>query len=281
MEKIKIEGLYEAAYRAYSNISFDPEKRAEAIVYEYEEQLNTDIDSMPESEQQRYIDGYKKYLFAWLSAKSRCLSSMITGPANFPVRRNEKANRTEHTRSVEFSEWRTKALKSIARKTEELRPQSEKDAEIFCFYKEQVDDLFNGYSHLVNGFAKRVETLAKNGHVELVQSILDYLNSQQIEKNKIVATQRHSVWLLADMAKTFRASLESVKTAESTEEKINGVRVVKNQQADRIQLFFDGKPDPEMISKLKHAAFKWSPTNGCWQRQLTQNAIWATNNLLK
>lgn len=280
MEKIKIEGLYEAARRAYMNMSFDPEKRAEGVVKDFEEELNKDIETIQEGEKDYYIERYKKFLFDYLSAKSRCLSAMITGPANFPVERNKKYLAIEDNRFNGFRKWREKALKSIAKKVEEAKPQSEKDAEIFCFYKEQVDDLFNGYSRLITGFAKRVETLAKNGRVELVQSILDYLNSQQIEKNKIVATPKHSVWLLADVAKTFRASLESVKTAESTESEINGVRVVKNIQADRIQLFFDGKPEPDMISKLKGAAFRWSPTNGCWQRQLTQNAIYATNRIL-
>lgn len=275
---MKIEGLYNAAYRAYSNISFSPEKRAESVVSDYEQQLNEDLENIPEAEQERYIEGYKKHLFAWLSAKSRCLSSMITGPANFPVRRNEKANQAEHNRSIEFSEWRTKALKSIAKKAAEAKPQSEKDAEMFDGWKQQVDRLFEGW--LVDRFRSRLETVARAGKVELVQSVLDYMAEQQIKRNSVVATKRHGVWKAAELAAKFRESLESVKTAESTESEINGVRVVQNKQADRIQLFFDGRPVPEMISKLKSAAFRWSPKNGCWQRQLTQNAIYATNRIL-
>ncbi len=273
-----IENLYEAAYRAYSNISFDPEKRAAQTVKYYEEELDSDLESMPECERGRYADGYKKHLFAWLYAKSRCLSSMITGPANFPVRRNEKANRTEHNRSVEFSEWRTKALKSISKKVEESKPNVQKDFEALEGWKIQVDKLFQGW--LVDRFRSRLETVARTGNTELVQAVLDYFAEQQKAKGIILATPRHGVWKIAEYAENFRASLESVKTAENTENEINGVRVVQNKQADRIQLFFDGKPDPEMISKLKSAAFRWSPSNGCWQRQLTQNAIHATNRVL-
>ena len=32
---------------------------------------------------------------AWIAAKSRCFSSMITGPAKFPTRRHEKATQSE------------------------------------------------------------------------------------------------------------------------------------------------------------------------------------------
>jgi len=276
---IIIEGLYQLAYRAYSNLSFSPEKRAEQTVLGYEEQLNDDLKNMPEEEKQRYIDGYKKYLFAWLSAKSRCLSSMITGPANFPVRRNEKANNSEHNRSVEFTEWREKTLKYIAKKVEESKPKEQKDTEQFIQLKKQVDRLFEGWG-IVN-FKGRLETVAKNGNTELVAKVLEYLKFMQIEKNRVLCTPRNSIWLLANVAEVIREKEVDKETAESKEYQINGVKVLENIQADRIQLFFNGKPNPEVISELKHAAFKWSPFNGCWQRQLTRNAIWATESLLK
>ena len=68
---------------------------------------------------------------------------------------------------------------------------------------------------------------------------------------------------------------------KNSDEIINGVRVGKNFQADRLQLYFEGKPSTETISTLKHSAFKWSPSNGCWQRQLTNNAIYAMQTILK
>jgi hypothetical protein len=41
----------------------------------------------------------------------------------------------------------------------------------------------------------------------------------------------------------------------------------------RLQLIFDGKPSDEVREVLKKNGFKWSPKNGAWQRQLTDNAI--------
>jgi len=51
----------------------------------------------------------------------------------------------------------------------------------------------------------------------------------------------------------------------TTETTVNGVRVVDNVEDNRLQLFFDGKPEDEIRKKLKSNGFRWSPTNGCWQ----------------
>jgi hypothetical protein len=276
---VAIPGLYRAAENAYRGISFSPEVRAKSIISSYEEQLNDDLKNIPEDEKQRYIDGYKKYLFAWIGAMSRCLSSMITGPARFPVERNRKANESEHKRSEEFTEWREKALKYIAKKKEDSKPQEIKDSEQFMQLKKQVDRLFEGWG--VVNFKGRLETVAKSGNYELVTRVLEYLKFMQVEKNRVLVTSRNSIWTLANVAEVAKELAVDKETAESKEYQINGVKVLENIQADRIQLFFNGKPKPEIINELKHNAFKWSPFNGCWQRQLTRNAIWATESLLK
>lgn len=48
---------------------------------------------------------------------------------------------------------------------------------------------------------------------------------------------------------------------------------------NRMQLFFDSKPEKDMVNKLKKNGFKWSPRNTAWQRQLTTNAIKALRNI--
>ena len=59
-----------------------------------------------------------------------------------------------------------------------------------------------------------------------------------------------------------------LRETETTETEINGVRVVMNTEENRLQLFFPGKPDEEMRSRLKQNAFRWCPSNGCWQSYL-------------
>ena len=161
-----LDGLYDAAYRAHSGTSFSPEDRARSAVQGYESELNADLLSIPADEKERYVENYKKHLFALMAAKSRCLSTMITGPANFPVRRAEKANQAEHNRGIEFSEWRGRALKQIAKNIEAAKPAEEKDAEKLADLKKQIDRLFEGWG--VDRFRARHDHEAKTKRFPLV-----------------------------------------------------------------------------------------------------------------
>ena len=55
----------------------------------------------------------------------------------------------------------------------------------------------------------------------------------------------------------------------------DGGRVVANTENNRLQVFFDEKPDEEVRAALKGQGFRWARSEGAWQRQLTDNAIYA------
>jgi hypothetical protein len=46
-----------------------------------------------------------------------------------------------------------------------------------------------------------------------------------------------------------------------------------------LQLFFDEKPTEQQRAQLKSNGFKWAPSQDAWQRQLTDNAIYAAGRL--
>jgi len=48
---------------------------------------------------------------------------------------------------------------------------------------------------------------------------------------------------------------------------------------NRLQLFFDEKPNDQQRSQLKANGFKWAPSQDAWQRQLNDNAIYAAGQL--
>ena len=52
-----------------------------------------------------------------------------------------------------------------------------------------------------------------------------------------------------------------------------------NREDNRLQVFFDGKPDEATRTELKISGFRWAPSVGAWQRQLTDNAIRAADRL--
>ena len=62
---------------------------------------------------------------------------------------------------------------------------------------------------------------------------------------------------------------------EETETVINGVKIVENIEENRCQIFFDGKPADAIRAALKSRGFRWSPHNGCWQRQRSNGATYA------
>lgn len=54
---------------------------------------------------------------------------------------------------------------------------------------------------------------------------------------------------------------------------INGVRILENHEANRLQMYFDGKPSDEVRKSLKSNGFRWSPSQGAWQRYISPRAI--------
>lgn len=52
-----------------------------------------------------------------------------------------------------------------------------------------------------------------------------------------------------------------------------------NAELNRLQLYFDEKPDDIQRTILKSNGFKWAPSQGAWQRQLTDNAIYSAGRI--
>lgn len=59
----------------------------------------------------------------------------------------------------------------------------------------------------------------------------------------------------------------------------DGGEVIANSEDNRLQMFFEEKPDERKRSVLKSADFKWAPSVGAWQRQLNSNAIYAASRV--
>jgi hypothetical protein len=87
----------------------------------------------------------------------------------------------------------------------------------------------------------------------------------------------------AEIARTKKriALLETQAVRETTETTINGVRMVENAEANRVQLFFDGKPAEEIRKQLKKNGFRWCPSEGAWQRHLANWAVRTAREILE
>lgn len=75
--------------------------------------------------------------------------------------------------------------------------------------------------------------------------------------------------------------LRAVKEKGSSEQEYRTFKVVENTEAMRYQIIFDGKPEPEIRDLLKGHGFKWAPSQGAWQRQITANGRYALKEVVE
>lgn len=277
--EINFENLWNLAVRAFDGTSFSPEERAAQYIRDYETTLINDLTKIPEDEQARYIDKYTDWVRTLFDKHSRCLSTMIAGPSNFPTRRAEKANNSYDNAVKEFSEWREKALKAIARRIEEAKPEEQRREEEWESIKSDIDYRVQRGFSTVNLY-NRLETLANNGKVEIINKVIEYIKELGEKRNKPIFTNRHKFWKLPDVAKAAREAEEARANKEDAELSFDGGIVVKNYREDRLQIIFNAKPASDVISNLKHHGFRWSPRFGGWQRQLTLNAYYAATRVI-
>ena len=289
--KVNLEELWKCACDAFYSTSFSPEERGAYYIRTYEEELNADIEKMPEEEKERYISKYKEWVQILFNKHSRIMSAMITGPARFPTRRNEKMNNYYENAVSEFRAWREKVLKAIARRIEGAKPEEQKADEEWTRLKRSIyssastikginDGTERGYNKalFVSSIYGKVETYAKRGDVTIVENAIAYV--RELNKQSSIITERHKFFKLAEMAKAVCEAQEVRSNKEDTEILFDGGRVIKNYSEDRVQIVFDTKPQPDVISNLKHNGFRWSPRFSAWQRQLTNNAYYAVTRVI-
>lgn len=62
------------------------------------------------------------------------------------------------------------------------------------------------------------------------------------------------------------ADLEKRASQSSQEWEFEGGRLVDSVEENRVQIFFDGKPDEKIRAALKGRGFRWAPSVKAWQR---------------
>lgn len=261
---------FEKAKRAYYNLSFVPEKRASEWCQSFDETMQ-EMKTLGINDAK--IERWESLTLRHLNVQSRCASTMIVGPAKFPVAKAEKANMAERkAANIAFDYY------------QRIVEQAKKE----IFYKENPDakPIMAGDSDAIARLEKEIATAT-----ELQNAMKIYNESLRKGTPNISATIQElatkegfkngfpSFRLKNNLAeiKRLQARLFVLKKAKETgtnKHIINGVKIVENTEIMRLQLFFDGKPEKSLIEILKNNAFKWAPSLGAWQRQLTENAKW-------
>lgn len=284
MKKEDVAGLlladyWDLCYRAYSGISFSPEKRATQTVIEFSEQLVADLAELGENTgnyQEKFTEKFKD----WMVAKSNCISSMIAGPSNFPVGRAQKANNREHAKSEEFFHWREKYFKAVNRQRT-LSPEEDLDAAL-----KRLDDLV-----IIQEMMKQCNKILrkKTSEQQKLVEMMEVGISEKLATEALTPDRSGRVgfpsFTLTNNNATIKRTQEKIiimrnriARKESFEDIIfDGGRITIED--DRVKIYHDSKPEQDVINELKTSGFRWSPFWKCWCRKHTGNAISVAKNL--
>lgn len=255
-------------------------------------QLADDVaEKYPDRAESAYIlaDKYAKKLADNFNAAShinlRCPSMLIAGPANFPVRKKEQQVRALEKNNQEYNDIQKyfDRIRKLGSNDGIIRSS---DANAVTLLQEKLDTLKQEQEKMkkVNAYYRKHKTL--DG--------CPVLTDEEIEKLKVemksswhYQDKPYLSWQLSNNNQNIHSveerlqRLKAEKEKDSSEYDSDFFKVVENTEIMRLQLFFDGKPEAEVRELVKHNGFKWSPKNGCWQRQLTNNARYSVKCLIK
>lgn len=292
------------ATAAHAGTSFVPERRAQQVREEYSahlvhvrqhlEQYATDESrrALVDAQFERYRAGYRKHYSALLGAKSRIMSTMIAGGSNFPVRRMEKRNRTERNRADDLQRWQERAMRAIVRI---LRPSTDplEDLRAQLAKREARQEQGKAINAIIRKNRKNFPDGAVSGLVEYLK--VSEAAARELLKPDVmgcVGVPDYSLRNNLANIKRIRARIAELETketqlnllraegAEMQAREFRGGRVVENVELDRLQLLFPGKPSEAVRTLLKANGFRWAPSEGAWQRQLTGNARAAAQGIV-
>lgn len=276
--------IKDLAYRAGRNISFDPERFGKGLMNDLEYELNEFLSKIPEEFREEYEKRYIEKYCDWLRALGRTYSVMITGPANFNTRRHEKMNNYERSALERLSSWREAVIKRLNRQHRLVG-------------WEEVERLQNKLEILTEAqeLMKAVNKIVRNTKLSEVEQYeeLEALGLEQKQINEVMSEPMYSFqkkgfqqFQLSNNLARIKATEEAIKRhtmmaqSEDKEMPFEGGTIEISNTDERIRIHFDAIPDADMRDKLKKSAFKWSPKNQAWQRQLTPNAKYAVEKIL-
>lgn len=223
---------------------------------------------------------------------ARCPSILIAGGSNFPVRKKEKQNAAHDKFWSECGELFNPTENYYFRKIENILTND-------TIYSNDALALEKLKNKLADLEEKQAKMKAMNAYYRKNKTMKGYEGISDERVSEIDAAIE-STWYKqpygsfrltnnnADIKRTKERIAELEKLKEDEEKPIDGkyphvegVEVVENAEAMRVQLIFDGKPEEETRELLKANGFRWSPRFSAWQRQLTQNGIRATQRILE
>ena len=285
--RAKVNAISALAKRSGQMISMDPDRYGEHMLDSLECELQRFLAQLPEEVRDHYEDAYIAKYSEWLGCMSRCFSQMITGaggwkPATF--RRHDKTNAAEHNARVRLDEWAAKVIRRCNRQ-ERLTGWAEVER-----LQDKLDNL-----KAAQEMMKAANKVCRNKKLADVEKVDELVALGFKEKTALEILDPDRSWYGPGFAPfSLSNNLAKIKDTEAkiarhtamaqtedSEESYDWGTLAWAFSEERVRFLFDGKPSAEVISLLKSHAFKWSPKNMAWQRQITPNSKWAVKHIVE
>lgn len=285
----------EAARRANDMNSFRDYKAGSATAEyrrmvdaatELAERQKQRVDPMYHEKIDRLLEIYCRKLAenmnASYSIEARCPSILISGGGNFPVRKKEKQNAA---RDRNLEEWNY--IQGLLDKIRSVGtggissddPQAVEKLEAKLATLEKHQEMMKAANAAI-----RMKDPAK-GDAKLAELGYTPEDIAKLRAPDFCGRIGYPAYELqnnnANIRRIRGRIAELKKRTESTPEgwEFDGGRVVVNTAENRLQIIFDGKPNADIRTELKGEGFRRAPSQGAWQRQLTDNAMRAARRL--
>lgn len=235
---------------------------------------------------ERYSKKMAEYYNKESSIGMMCPSVMISGAGNFPVKKKERqvAAWQKNHEFYQYVQGILEKIENILYGREIIKSDDERAVEKL---EEKLEDLKETQERMkaANKAIRMKDTEA--GDDALREMGYSEEAIKQLREPDYCGRLGYPGYLLTNNnANIHRVEerlnrLKEVKEKGSSKQEFGTFKVVENTEAMRYQIIFDGKPDAEVRTLLKSNGFKWAPSQGAWQRQITTNGKYALNRVVE
>jgi hypothetical protein len=276
------------AVAAHSGTSFVPDERGRAVVSSYGAEMaevyetlkaqavkGDTLDKLDE-EFARFRGGYRARNIAYLRSRGRCMSTMIAGPSNFPVRRQQKRNEVSMKRLDELLEFKERAMRAAIRNLRpDLRPIMAGDADAIERLEAEISKAERLQSRM-KAANLAIRKNAKAGSEAQVAALIEQGFSDARASDMIkpdccgrIGFADYELTNNNANIRRMKQRLEQISRAKALPDvevvSDSGIKLEDCPAENRVRLTFPGKPAEEVRSKLKKNGFRWTPSLGVWQ----------------
>ena len=235
---------------------------------------------------ERYSKKMAEYYNKESSIGMMCPSVMISGAGNFPVKKKERQV-AAWQRNYEFYQY----VQGILGKIENILYGREiiksDDDRAIEKLEEKLEDLKATQERMksANRAIRMKDTEAGND----VLREMGYSEGtiKQLREPDFCGRIGYPSYELTNNNANIHRIEERIKKLKEVKERGDRMaeyelfKVAENAEIMRLQIFFDDKPDSDTREILKKNGFRWAPSQGAWQRQLTDNAKYSLKRVIK